>query len=158
VIVSYDGKKIDESSTLPALVASTSIGKTVPIEILRHGKMRTISVAVGKLNDSAAALNTKQEKSEWGLALQDIRPEERRQMGLTGSEGVLVTAIMPGSPAADAGIQPGDVILQVNRVPVSSVQGVKDEVAKAKREKPLLLLLRRADGSTLFAALTPSVG
>jgi serine protease Do len=71
---------------------------------------------------------------------------------------VLVTSVMPGSPAADANVQPGDVILQVNQTPVSSVEGVKAEVAKAKGDKPLLLLLRRADGSTMFAALSPNIG
>lgn len=79
-------------------------------------------------------------------------------MNLTGNEGVLVTAVMPASPAATAGVQPGDVILQVNQAPVSSVQGVKDEVAKVKGDKPLLLLLRRADGSTMYAALSPNIG
>ena len=55
VIVSYDGKKIDESTTLPGLVAATGVGKTVPVEILRDGKMKTINVAISKLNDSTAA-------------------------------------------------------------------------------------------------------
>ena len=158
VIVSYDGKKIDQTSTLPGLVAATPVGKTVPVEVLRDGKVRTFNVGIAKLNDSTAALNPKQEKSEWGLALHDLRPEERGQMNLTGSEGVLVNAVMPGSPAAEAGVQAGDVILQVNRVPVMSVQGVKDEIAKAKSDKPLLVLLRRADGSTSFAALSRNVG
>ena len=70
----------------------------------------------------------------------------------------MVAAVVPGGPAADAGIQPGDVILQVNQVPVSSVNGVKIEAAKAKGDKPLLLLVRRADGSTMFAALSHNVG
>ena len=69
-------------------------------------------------------------------------------MGLTGNDGVLVTSVIPGSPAADANVQAGDVIMQVNQVPVGSVEGVKAEVAKVKADKPLLLLLRRADGST----------
>jgi serine protease Do len=158
VIVSYDGKKVDESAALPALVAATPVGKTVPVEVLRDGKKTTVNVAIGKLNDTTAALDTKQEKSEWGLALQNIRPDDRRQMNLTGKDGVLVTAVMPASPAANTGVQPGDVILQVNQVAVSSVQGVKDEVAKVKGNKPLLLLLRRADGSTMYAALSPNVG
>lgn len=55
-------------------------------------------------------------------------------------------------------IQPGDVILQVNQVPVKSVQNVKAEVAKAKGEKPLLLLVRHADGSTSFAGLSRDIG
>jgi serine protease Do len=159
VIISYDGKKVDESATLPALVASTPVGKKVAVEVMRDGKINTINVAVGRLNDSTAALSpAAQEKSQWGLAMKNIRPEERSQMGLTGNDGVLVTAVMPGSPAANAGVQPGDVILQVNRSPVSSVQGVKEEVGKTQEGKPLLLLLRRADGSTMFAALSPNIG
>jgi serine protease Do len=158
VIVSYDGKNVDESSSLPALVASTSVGKTVPVEVMRDGKTKTIDVTVRKLNDQTAAVNTKEEKAEWGLALQNIQPEERRQMNLARDEGVLVQAVTPGSPAADAGVQAGDVILQVNHAAVSSVQAVKSEAAKTKGDKPLLLLLRRADGTTSFAALSRNIG
>lgn len=158
VIVSYDGKKIDDSVTLPGLVAATPVGKTVPVEVVRDGKTRTVNVGISRLNDQTAALNPQQDKSEWGLALQNIRPEERRQMNLTGNEGVLVTAVMPGSPAAKAGVQAGDVILQVNQAPVSSLEDMKAEVAKVKGDKPLLLLLRRADGSTSFAALSRTIG
>ena len=158
VIVGYDGKKIEESSSLPSLVASTPVGKTVPVEIMRDGKMTTVSVAISKLNDQAAAVNLKQEKAEWGLAMQNMPPEERTRMGLPGNEGVLVTAVMPESPAANANVQAGDIILQINQVPVSTVQGVRNEVAKAKGDKPLLLLLRRADGSTSFAALSRNIG
>jgi serine protease Do len=158
VIVAYDGKKIAESSSLPAAVAATPVGKTVPVEIMRDGKMKTVSVTINKLNDQTAAVNMKQGKAEWGLAMRNIRPEERRQMGLRGKEGVLVTAVMPGSPAATANVQAGNVILQINQVPVNSVEDVKNEVAKAKEDKPLLVLLRRADGSTSFAALSRNVG
>ncbi|MEX0804447.1 MAG: PDZ domain-containing protein [Candidatus Binatia bacterium] len=154
VIVSYDGKKIDELAALPALVALTPVGKTIPVEVMRDGKKQIVNVSIAKLNDQTAALDPQQEKGEWGLALQNIRPEERRAMGLTTNDGVLVTAVMPGSPAANANVNAGDVILQVNQVSVPSVQSMKDEIAKAKGDKPLLLLLRRADGSTSFAALS----
>jgi serine protease Do len=158
VIVSYDGKKVEQSVTLPGLVAATPVGKTVPVEILRSGKSQTVKVPISKLNEPAVAVNPQQEKSEWGLAMQNIRPEERRQMGLTGDVGVLVTAVVPNSPAQNAGIQAGDVILQVNQAPVSSVEAIKAEVAKVKGAQPLLLLLRRADGSTSFSALSRNIG
>ncbi len=158
VIVSYDGKKIEDASALPSLVASTPVGKAVPVEVVRDGKTKTIDVTVGRLNDRTAALSPKQEKVEWGLALENIRPEERRQMNLTGNEGVLVASVVPGSPAENAGIQPGDVILQVNQVPVSSVQAVKAEAAKVTGKKPLLLLVRHADGTTSFAGLSRNIG
>jgi serine protease Do len=100
VIVSYNGKKIEETTTLPALVASTPVGKTVAVQILRNGKTHTINVAIAKLNDQTATLESEQEKGEWGLALQNIRPEERSAMNLTANEGVLVTSVVPRSPAA----------------------------------------------------------
>ena len=158
VIVSYDGKKIDESSSLPSLVASTPVGKTVPVEVVRDGKTKTIDVTIRRLNDQTAEVNPEQEKGEWGLALQNIRPQERGRMNLRGNEGVLVQAVMPGSPAANAGVQAGDVILQVNHASVNSVEAVKREAAKTKGDKPLLLLLRRQDGTTSFAALSRNIG
>ena len=139
-------------------VEITPIGKTVQVEIMRDGAMKTVSVAIGKLNDRTAAMGPGQEKSAWGLALQNIRPEDRTHMNLPAKEGVLVQAVVPGSPAADAGMQPGDVILQVNKVPVRSVKGVKQEAAKTKSDEPMLLLVRRADGSTMFAALSHNIG
>ena len=153
VIVSYDGKKIDESSALPALVASSSVGKTVPVEIVRDGKSQTLSVTVSKLADETVALDSSHEKSRWGLALRELRPQERARLGLRDRAGVLVNQVAAGSPAADAGVKPGDVILQVNQVSVDSIEGLKGEADKTKPDKPLLLLLRRADGNTGFVAL-----
>jgi len=158
VIVSYDGKTIDESSALPALVASTPVGKLIPLEIMRDGKTKLVSVNIRELSDQTAAVNTQQKKREWGLTLHNMSPDERSQMNLRGNEGVLVQAVIPGSPADDAGIQSGDVILQVNQVPVGSTSDVNKETAQGNGDKPLLLLVRRADGSTLFAALSPNVG
>jgi len=156
VIVSYNGKKVAESSTLPSLVAETPIGETVPVEVLRNGKNTTLEVKVAKLTDETAANDSEEqgsEKSKWGLALRELRPEEREQAGVKADEGVLVAGIAPESPAAEANLQVGDVILEVNRVPVGSVVDLKKEMDKVEGNKPLLLLLRRADGN-LFASLT----
>jgi serine protease Do len=156
VIVSYDGKKVEESSTLPSLVAETPVGETVPVEVLRGGKNRTLEVTIAKLVDETAANDADEQgvqKGRLGLALRELRPEERAQAGLKDGEGVLVTGIAPESSAAEANLQVGDVILEVNRVPVGSVADLKKETAKVEDDKPLLLLLRRADGN-LFASLT----
>ena len=153
VIVAYDGKKVDESSSLPALVAASTVGKTVPVEILRDGKSQTINVMATKLKDEAVALDGKHEKSNWGLALRELRPQERSRMGMKDREGVLIENVVPDSPAAEAGVQRGDIILQVNQVSVDSIEAVKSEVDKAKADKPLLLLLRRANGNTGYVAL-----
>ncbi len=153
VIVAYDGKNVDQSASLPALVASSAVGKTVPLEILRDGKSQTLNVTLAKLKDESVALVGKHEKSNWGLSLRELRPQERSRMGLKDRDGVLIENVVPDSPAADAGVQPGDIILQVNRVSVDSIEALKAEVGKAKPDKPLLLLLRRADGNTGYVAL-----
>ena len=93
------------------------------------------------------------QKGKWGLALRELRPEEREQMGLKENEGVLVGGVQPESPAAEAGVQAGDAILQVNKSSVSSVAEVKKEIGKTAEDTPLLLLLKRADGNSRFATL-----
>jgi len=154
VIVKYDGKKVPESSALPAMVAVSPIGKAVPVEIMRHGKAQTVEVEIAKLQDQTAEADDETpQKGKWGLALREVRPEERERMGLKTGEGVVVADVQADSPAAEAGVQPGDVILQVNQTAVSSANDVKTEAAKVTGDRPLLLLLRRGEGDSRFAAL-----
>jgi serine protease Do len=157
VIVRYDGKDVPEASTLPALVAATAVGDAVPVEVVRHGHTKTVEVTVGKLEDEEVAREGEPtpHQSKWGLALRDLRPEDRQRLGLTADEGVLVAKVMPDSPAEDAGVQPDDVVLQVNRTPVRSVEQLKTEADKVTGNTPLLLLLRRSQGDNRFAALAP---
>jgi serine protease Do len=153
VILTYDGKKIDEPSALPMLVASTAVGKNVPLEVAREGKTTTINVTVGKLPDENVALDTKEQKPRLGLVLRELRPDERTRLGLRGKEGVLVENVAQNSPADNAGIEPGDVLLQVNQTPVDSVKEARSQLGKTTQDKPLLLLLRRHDGRSEFLAL-----
>jgi serine protease Do len=155
VITRYDGKNVGEQSMLPMLVASTPVGKTVPVEVVRDGKTKTLDVTVTRQAGDEAEAAAETHKAKWGLALRELRPGERTQRNLDAGEGVLVGDVAPDSPAAEAGIKAGDVILQVNRKPVASVEQVKKEIASISEGKPLLLLVRPADGNERFAALTP---
>lgn len=155
VIVSFNSKKVAESSSLPSLVAETPVGDTVQVEVLRNGKNTTLEVKVAKLAEETASNEREEsetEKSKWGLALRDLQPEEREQAGVKADEGVLIAGIDPESPAAEANLRAGDVVLEINRVPVGSVADLKKEMAKVEGDKPLLLLLRRAEGN-LYASL-----
>lgn len=154
VIISYNGKKVEDSSSLPTLVAATPVGKTVPVEVLRGGKPKTLDVTVAKLADEEVAVEESvPQKGKLGLALRDLQPEERDQLGLKKKEGVVVAAVEPDSPAAEAGMRTGDVILQINQTPVGSVEELKEEVGKVAEDKPVLLLLRRANGNNQFVTL-----
>jgi serine protease Do len=158
VVVGFNGKQVEHSAALPGLVAAAPVGKAVPLEILRDGKTRSLNVVIARLNEPSDANAPQQERGDWGLALQNVPPDQRRQMGLAAKEGVVVTAVEPNSPAQLAGVQAGDVVLQVNRKAVSSVEDVKAEIAKTKADKPLLMLLRHPDGTSSFAALSPRIG
>jgi serine protease Do len=155
VIVRYDGTTVDEHTTLPTLVAATPVGKTVQVDALRDGARRTFSITVAKLADEpvADAEGETPARVHWGLGLQDLTPSDRRQLGLDGGRGVGVANVTPGSPADTAGLEPGDVILEVNRHAVASTDAVRREAAKTKTGEPLLLLLRAQDGSNRFVAL-----
>jgi serine protease Do len=156
IITAWDGKVVDEPGTLSMLVASTAVGTTVPVELRRDGTAHTVQVTVQKLADDEVASNdAKSSHGRWGLALRDLAPDERREHGIEAGAGVLVTGVAPDSPAAEADLKPGDVVLQVNRRPVGSVAALRAEVEKVADGKPLLLLVRPAEGGDRFAALSP---
>jgi len=155
VIVGFNGKKVEESSALPRLVAETAVGKTVPVEVVRNGKTKTLEVTIARMTEETAQAENSPEaaqKSKWGLALRELRPEERAELKLKEGEGVMITGVLPDSPAAEAPLQPGDVIVEVNKVPVGSVAALKKEAGKVEGDKPLLLLLRR-ENSNRYASL-----
>ena len=157
VIRRWDGKAIDEPGTLSMLVAGTPIGRTVPVELSRDGKSKDVEVTVAKLaDDESASDDGPAHRGKWGLSLRDLTPDERRERDLAAGTGVLVGGVAPDSPAAEAGVKAGDVVLQVNRHPVGSVAALKTEVGKAAADKPLLLLVHPAEGGDRFAALSPN--
>jgi len=155
VIVRWNGTTIDGHASLPTLVASTPIGKTVEVEALRDGAPRTFSITVAKLEDESVAETESETPSKvrWGLGLQDLTPDDRKQLGLEGNAGVGVANVAPGSPAEEAGVEAGDVVLEVNRHAVASSQALIKEVGKTPSGQPLLLLVRGQDGSNRFVAL-----
>jgi len=87
----------------------------------------------------------------WAMKLD---PEIAKGLGLKKDGGVVVTGIEPGSPAANAGIQTGDVIREVNRKPVKDVEDFVQEIEKAKEQDNILLFLQRGQNN-LYAAVTP---
>ncbi len=155
VIVRFDGKDVGSQATLPPLVAATPIGKDVPVVVLRQGETKTLEVSVAKLDDPASDEPAAEDRSRLGLSLRDLTPAERSERELADGEGVLVVGVLPDSPAEEAGIKPGDVVLRVNRAGVSSVESLKAEVGRAPGDRPVLLLVRPTEGTDRFAALSP---
>jgi serine protease Do len=154
VIVGFNGESIKGSHDLPAVVAKTPVGEEATVTLHRDGKTQKLPVTVGKLPSERA---TREEsghmgQSQWGLQLQEVTPQMARQRGLTDDSGVMVVGVQPGSPAERAGLQRGDILREVNRQPVQTVQDVRDAFAKADTHDSLVLLVKRGQGS-LFVAM-----
>ena len=155
VIVNFDGKTVDDSKDLPRIVASTPVGKTVTVKLLRDGKEVACQARVGEMDEenTSEAANGPVHPS-LGVTVQNLSPQVARELGLKKSAGVVVTGVEPGSPAAEAEIQVGDVIQAVNRKPVKNVDDFVKVIEKSRGGGSLLLLVRRGENS-LFAAVTP---
>ena len=155
LIVSFNKKTVEDARTLSAMVADTPVGQEVPITVLRNGAKHQLSVAVGKLPSERA----KEEPSiqpaqgKWGLQLQDLNPKMASRLGIKPGQGVMVAGVRNESPAERAGIHQGDIILEMNRQPVNSVEEAREVVKKASEKEPLLLLVKRDNGS-FFITLT----
>jgi serine protease Do len=155
VIVAFDGKKIKESHDLPSLVAATPVGREAPLKVLRDGKELTLTVKVAKLEskEEEAGKAEAVQEGKWGLQLEELTPERSRQLGLKPERGVLVVDVRPGSPADEASVQRGDVVLEVNRQEVKSMDDMKEKVARAAAGKEGVLLLIQRGKTTLYAVL-----
>jgi serine protease Do len=153
VIVKYDGRNITDSKDLPRMVASTSVGKTVDVKLVRDGREMERNVTVGEMSDKTES-DSRSERKTLGIQVQSLTPEIARDLGLRQETGVVVTGVEPGSAAADAGLRTGDVIQEVNRKPVRSLEDFSQKVEQAKTQNNVLFLIRRGDNS-LFAAVNP---
>jgi serine protease Do len=155
VIVNFDGRTVGDSKDLPRIVASTTVGKTVTVKLLRDGKEIERQAKVGEMDEENTSEAAKSPiHPSLGVTVQNLTPQIARELGLKKSAGVVVTGVEPGSPAAEAMIQVGDVIQAVNRKPVKNVDEFVKIVEKAKGGGSLLLLVQRGANS-LFAAVTP---
>src|SRR4029453_16562194 len=98
------------------------------------GAPRTFSITVAKLEDESVAETESETPSKvrWGLGLQDLTPDDRKQLGLGGNAGVGVANVAPGSPAEEAGVEAGDVVLEGNRHPGASRTALVKEGGKTR--------------------------
>jgi serine protease Do len=153
VIVEFDGKEVKDSGDLPIIVARTAVDKKVRMKVLRDKKEIMLNVAVGELKDEEVVASAP-EKGELGLTVQRLTPQMAESLGLEKSEGVVVSAVEPGSVGDEAGIRRGDIIMEIDRKTIRTVDDYRKAVAAVKKGRGILFLVRRGEG-TLFLALKP---
>jgi serine protease Do len=149
VITQINGQKVINGSTLQVAVSEMSPGTKIALNVIRDGKPVTLSLTAGEFHgNSEVASNESDEDSEGGktgrlgLAVADLTPDTRQQINVPERvHGVVVQTVRPASPADEAGIQPGDIIVEVNRKPAQSASQFASEIHANKEGKDLLLLV-----------------
>jgi len=151
VIVEFNGKTVPKSQDLPSLIADTPPGQKVVLKIVRDKKEQIVSVKIGELPDEGDAVQKAETRDpEIGVRVQRITPETARRLGLNSTKGVLIVEIQPGSPADQAGLEPADVIREVNQRPVNNISDFERAVRQGRRGERILLLVQRGDNAVFF--------
>ncbi|MBM4337739.1 MAG: PDZ domain-containing protein, partial [Deltaproteobacteria bacterium] len=154
VIRSLGGKPIRKLSDLSRAVAATPVGTPVEVELLRDGAPLRVEITVDKLAEAGASggqESTSGGAASLGMRIEDLDDALRERLGLGDRTGVVVVDVDPEGPAASAGIEPGDVVLEADRKPVASAAELE---ARIRGGGERLLLLVRRGGSTLFIAVS----
>ena len=160
VIVGLNGKAINDAGELQVEVGQKQPGNTIHLDVMRDGKSENIPVTLESMNRDKGeqSANADQGKPRWGVGLGDLTPEVRQQVQADSSvHGAVVERVMPGSSADNAGLQQGDIIMEVNRKPVQSASEVQKALAAVPKDEDALVLVWSGGGST-FRVLHPTQG
>jgi serine protease Do len=156
VIVAFGDKPLGDSGDLPPLVGTTRPNVTVPMTIVRGGKEQKLDVKLGKLEERELKLAGTDEANGQGAKLNvvvgNLTDAQRQQLGV--EHGVVVRQVSPGV-AADAGVQPGDVLLQIDGRTVDSAQQLRELTANLPAGKAVPMLVKRGEVSLFLALRMP---
>lgn len=153
VITEINGKKIKDTHELLIIIAAFRVGETVKIKILRDGQEKSVSITVAERKDQREIAAARNGGEAFGMTVQEITPEIAKHLGLSIKKGVIVVDVQEGSTADEVGIQPQDIVLQVNKVKVESIKDYAREIGKAGEKGGILLLIQRGK-ARFFVPLT----
>jgi len=154
IILKFGDHEITSSVELRNLVAETEPNTVVPVTILRDNDQKVIDVKLGTRPNKITADNNSNEESgsnysnsKLGLSVQTLTPDIAKKLGYDNEKGVVVTDVTPGSAAEEAGIQPKDLIKEVNKQKVTSVKEFEDIISKTNLGNPIAFLVQRGSAS-----------
>lgn len=158
VVVEFNGNDVATSGALPPMVGQAAVGSTVPVVVMRDGERKTLDITLARLPENMGEENSEQSRAEpgvfeeLGVAVQPLDAERREALGLDENVMGLVVAGVDGGPAAEAGIEAGDVITRINREPIDGLDSFNDIIAGLESGQSVPLLVLR-DQSQRFLAL-----
>jgi serine protease Do len=147
IIIDVNGKKITTSRELTRIIAAFHVGEMVKITLLRNGKEKTVNVKIAKRQEGRLTLSgiPRKEQEAFGIRVSNLTPEIARKFNIRETKGVVVTNVRSGSQADDKGIQPGDIIKEINHRSINTVDDYKDATQKVKKDGAVIMLVKRAN-------------
>jgi len=142
VILKMNGKDIRTNESLRNTVSLMAPGTKINLTIFRDGKEKEITVEVGSLSKSKFGMEMSDIGKKLGLGVVPINSDAARQFNVKGDQGVVVAEVTSGSPAEDVGIEPGMIILSVNRVYVNTVAEFNQALEQSAKTKKAVLLVK----------------
>ncbi len=161
VILQFNGKRIDNSHSLRSTVASTEVGRQAKVEVWRNGKAHTLEVKVAELPSEPVTTQTPgggvtvEGTVLNGIGVRALTPDDLKKLELpANTRGLLVVGVTGSSPARQAGVRPGDVIVRINHLPVGSVSDFRRINERLGRNDAVMLHVVR-EGRLAVAILEP---
>jgi serine protease Do len=122
------------------------------VEVIRRGKSKSFEVKIGKLEDEQVEEEPPEERTDLGMTVDEITPEMERQFGLSETRGLVVVQVEPNSPAGEAGIRRGDIIMEVDQEPMKDIDEYSKKIRRYDKGDTILFLVKRRE-ATLYLTL-----
>jgi serine protease Do len=148
ILIELDGKAINDVAHFRNMIALTLPGTDIKLTVIRKGARKLITVKLGSINDAKTDEPTQNDlMGKIGITVQNLNENLANQFGYEETEGVLISAVDPRSPAAFAGISPGMLILEANRERIQNVSSLIKALEISKSSKRVLLLVAGRNGA-----------
>jgi serine protease Do len=152
IVNEINGKPIKDMHELLLMIAGFRIGETIKVKIIREGQEKIIPITIAERTEKSELASARQSGEAFGMAVQEITPEIAQHLGLSIKKGIIVVDVQEGSVAEEVGIQPQDIILQVNKIKITTLKEYQKEIAKTGEKGGILLLIKRGK-ATFFVPL-----
>lgn len=146
IIVAFQGQKIENVKDLPHTIGETPIGTTAEITIIRQGEKQKLPVTVQEMEESSHERQIAK-AADLGLQVEELPPDTAQRWGYNRYSGLIVTRVEPGSLADDAGLQAGDLIVEVNRTPLGTLKEYHNLLEQSSTKRGILFLVMRDQSS-----------
>ena len=156
IITEINGEMVTTSRDLTKLAAMLGVGDTAKVTILRNGKSKTLEIQIGKRPMTMASTSEsrqKEKQGEYGFKVTDLTPEIARRFNIEETSGVIVVGVVPNSQADTAGVQQGDLIIEINHKDIGSVKDFKALIDQPNKADGINLLVKRLNAGLMVIQL-----